>query len=200
MQERRDRGDPSGTMTPMQILPHPFYDRDAESVARDLLGKLIVRRVDDRLVIGRIVETEAYLGPHDLAAHSSKGRTARTEVMFGPPGHAYVYLIYGMHYCLNVVTGPGDHASAVLIRALEPVGNVSVTASGPGRLCRALQIDRRLNGHDLTQGELVVAQAEGFPKSLEIVARARVGVDYAGEWAGKPLRFYIAGNPYISRV
>jgi len=187
-------------MTSMQILPHPFYDRDAESVARDLLGKLIVRRVDDRLLIGRIVETEAYLGPHDLAAHSSKGRTARTEVMFGPPGHAYVYLIYGMHYCLNVVTGPGEHASAVLIRALEPVENVSITASGPGRLCRALQIDRRLNGHDLTQGELVVAQAEGFPRSLEIVARARVGVDYAGEWAGKPLRFYIAGNPYISRA
>ena len=187
-------------MTSMQILPHPFYDRDAESVARDLLGKLIVRRVDDRLQIGRIVETEAYLGPHDLAAHSSKGRTARTEVMFGPPGHAYVYLIYGMHYCLNVVTGPGEHASAVLIRALEPVENVSITASGPGRLCRALQIDRRLNGHDLTQGELVVAQAEGFPRSLEIVARARVGVDYAGEWAGKPLRFYIAGNPYISRA
>jgi DNA-3-methyladenine glycosylase len=184
----------------MQTLPHSFYDRDAESVARDLLGKLIVRRVDHRELIGRIVETEAYLGPHDLAAHSSKGRTARTEVMFGPPGHAYVYLIYGMHHCLNVVTGPGDHASAVLIRALEPLENLSDTASGPGRLCRALQIDRRLNGHDLTRGELVVAQAEGFPEPREIVARARVGVGYAGEWASKPLRFYIAGNAYISRV
>jgi hypothetical protein len=122
-------------MMSMQTLPHSFYDRDAENVARDLLGKLIVRRVDHRMLIGRIVETEAYLGPHDLAAHSSKGRTARTAVMFGPPGHAYVYLIYGMHHCLNVVTGPGDHASAVLIRALEPVENLSATASGPGRLC-----------------------------------------------------------------
>jgi DNA-3-methyladenine glycosylase len=187
-------------MTSMQTLPHAFYDRDAETVARELLGKLIVRRLDQRVLIGRIVETEAYLGPHDLAAHSSKGRTPRTEVMFGPPGHAYVYFIYGMHHCLNIVTGPGGHASAVLIRALEPVNNVSVTASGPGRLCRALEIDRRLNGHDLTQGELVVAQAEGCPRPLEIVACARVGVDYAGEWAGKPLRFYIAKNPYISRA
>ena len=187
-------------MTVMRILPHAFYDRDAESVAKDLLGKLIVRRLDDRVLSGRIVETEAYLGPHDRAAHSSKGRTARTEVLFGPPGHAYVYLIYGMHHCLNLVTGPGGHASAVLIRALEPVENVDAMMNGPGRLCRALQIDRRLNGHDLTHGELVVTQTEGFPQPLEIVARARVGVDYAGEWAGKPLRFYIADNPYISRA
>ena len=106
----------SGTMILMQILPKAFYDRDAECVARDLLGKLVVRLVDRRRQIGRIVEAEAYLGPHDLAAHSARGRTTRTEVMFGPPGHAYVYLIYGMHHCLNVVTGPGDHASAVLLR------------------------------------------------------------------------------------
>jgi DNA-3-methyladenine glycosylase len=183
----------------MQILPRTFYDRDAESVARDLLGKLLVRRIDRELRIGRIVETEAYLGPHDLAAHSARGRTARTEVMFGSPGHAYVYFIYGMHHCLNVVTGPGNHASAVLLRALEPVLNLDSGASGPGRLCRVMNIDRLLNGHDLVAGELVVAEPDD-PATLEIVARPRVGVDYSGEWAEKPLRFYIAGNRYISRA
>jgi DNA-3-methyladenine glycosylase len=149
--------------------------------------------------VGRIVETEAYLGPHDLAAHSSRGRTARTEVMFGPPGHAYVYLIYGMHNCLNVVTGPGNHASAVLLRALEPVANLD-SASGPGRLCRAMEIDRRLNGHDLTQGELVLAEPTEMSEPFEIAARPRVGVDYAGEWAEKSLRFIIAGNRSLSRA
>ena len=94
-------------MKSMEILPKSFYDRDAEIVAPDLLGKLLVRRLDGEQRVGRIVETEAYLGPHDLAAHSSRGKTARTEVMFGPPGYAYVYLIYGVHHCLNVVTGPG---------------------------------------------------------------------------------------------
>ena len=111
----------SGRMISMRTLPRSFYDRDAESVARELLGKLLIRRIGRLKQVGRIVETEAYLGPHDLAAHSSRGRTARTEVMFGRPGHAYVYLIYGIHHCLNVVTGPGEHASAVLLRALEPI-------------------------------------------------------------------------------
>jgi DNA-3-methyladenine glycosylase len=184
----------------MQILPRTFYDRDAESVARDLLGKLLVRRIDRATRIGRIVETEAYLGPHDLAAHSARGRTARTEVMFGSPGHAYVYLIYGMHHCLNVVTGPGNHASAVLLRALQPVTKLESAASGPGRLCRALNIDRRLNGHDLLTGELVVTEPEEVAAPFEIVSRTRVGVDYSGEWAEKLLRFYIAGNRYVSRA
>ena len=187
-------------MIPMQILPKTFYDRDAEPVARDLLGKFVVRLVADRRQIGRIVETEAYLGPHDLAAHSARGRTARTEVMFGPPGHAYVYFIYGMHHCLNVVTGPGGHASAVLLRALEPVSNIDSSASGPGRLCRALSIDRRLNGHDLTTGELILAEQPDLTGNFEIEARPRVGVDYSGEWAHKPLRFCIAGNRFISRI
>jgi DNA-3-methyladenine glycosylase len=182
----------------MQVLPKSFYDRDAESVARDLLGKHLVRRIGRRMQVGRIVETEAYLGPHDLAAHSARGRTARTEVMFGPPGHAYVYLIYGMHNCLNVVTGPGYHASAVLLRALEPISNVDLSASGPGRLCRALEIDRSLNGHDLTQGTLVLVEPDA-PAPFEIDARPRVGVEYAREWAEKPLRFLIAGSRFVSR-
>ena len=136
-------------MVSMRILPVTFYDRDAESVARELLGKLIVRRIGRCERIGRIVETEAYLGPHDLAAHRSAAGLRSTEVMFGPPGHAYVYMIYGMHHCLNVVTGPGSLASAVLLRALEPVSNMEAVASGPGRLCKALEIDRGLNGHNL---------------------------------------------------
>ncbi len=158
-----------------------------------------VRTVEGRQRVGRIVETEAYLGPHDLAAHSAHGRTARTEVMFGLPGHAYVYLIYGMHHCLNVVTGPGNHASAVLLRALEPVRNIDVSASGPGRLCRALAIDRRLNGHVLTSGELILALPDQPVSDFQVEARPRVGVDYSGEWAHRPLRFCIAGNRFVSR-
>ncbi len=186
-------------MMSMESLPADFYDRDAESVARELLGKFVVRRIGSRMRIGRIVETEAYLGPHDLAAHSARGRTARTEVMFGPPGHAYIYMIYGMHHCLNVVTGPGGLASAVLLRALEPVLNLDAVASGPGRLCRALEVNRGLNGHNLEAGELIVTEPPEPGTPFEIVARPRVGVDYAGEWAEKPLRFYIGGNRYISR-
>src|SRR4051812_23491538 len=123
----------SGISTPivynarMNPLPRSFYDRVAEAVARDLLGMLLGHRVDGHLRIGRIVETEAYLGPHDLAAHSARGRTPRTEVMFGPPGHAYVYLIYGVHHCLNAVTEPEGHAAAVLIRALEPLQGIATS-------------------------------------------------------------------------
>src|SRR5207237_6379251 len=109
----------------------------------------LVHRVGGVPRVGRVVETEAYLGPHDLAAHSARGRTPRTEVMFGPPGHAYVYLIYGVHHCLNVVTEAEGRASAVLLRALEPVCNLDGKANGPGLLCRAMHVDRRLNGHDL---------------------------------------------------
>jgi DNA-3-methyladenine glycosylase len=182
----------------MQALPRSFYDRDTTRVARELLGTLLVRRVGNLNRVGRIVETEAYLGPHDLAAHSAKGRTLRTEVMFGPPGHAYIYLIYGMHHCLNVVTEPAGHASAVLIRALEPVDNVDGSTRGPGLLCRALEIDRSLNGHDLTGQDLFIAPPPK-PRRLQVVKRPRIGVSYAGPWAEKPLRFYIRENAYVSR-
>lgn len=182
----------------MNPLPRVFYDRNAEIVARELLGTLLGHRVGDVLKIGRVVETEAYLGPHDLAAHSARGRTPRTEVMFGPPGHAYVYLIYGIHNCLNAVTGPGLNATAVLIRALEPVSNIETNTKGPGLLCRALGIDRSLNAHDLVSSDFFFAAPEQ-PAPLDIVSRPRIGVDYAGDWAEKPLRFYIKGNPFISR-
>lgn len=183
----------------MRILPRAFYDRDAEAVARDLLGRWLVRTLGRRRQVGRVVETEAYLGPHDLAAHSARGRTPRTEVMFGPPGRAYVYLIYGLHHCLNAVTGPEGQAAAVLVRALEPVADLEAPASGPGRLCRTLGIDRTLNGHDLTAGELVFAEPDGPPGRFGITSGPRVGVAYAGEWAARPLRFWVEGNPYVSR-
>jgi DNA-3-methyladenine glycosylase len=179
-------------------LGRDFYDRDTVLVARELLGMWLVRIADGVERIGRIVEVEAYLGPHDLAAHSARGRTPRTEPMFGPPGHAYVYLIYGMHYCMNVVTEKEGHASAVLLRALEPVRNVTDKTSGPGLLCRAMRIDRRLNGHDLLSDDFFIAAPPQKP-DFEIVARPRIGVAYSGPWAKKPLRFYVKGNAYVSR-
>jgi DNA-3-methyladenine glycosylase len=182
----------------MRKLPRSFYDRDTILVARELLGKLLVHRLDGVERIGRIVEAEAYLGPHDRAAHSSKGLTNRTRIMFGPPGHAYVYFIYGMYWCMNVVTEREGHASAVLLRAIEPVQNVEGRTQGPGLLCRAMQIDRRLNGHDLLSSDFFIAQPSGT-EALKIVKRPRIGVDYAGHWAKRHLRFYIKENPFVSR-
>jgi DNA-3-methyladenine glycosylase len=182
----------------MRKLKRDFYARDTARVAQSLLGMLLVHRVDGIERIGRIVETEAYVGPHDLAAHSAKGITPRTKTMYGPPGHAYVYLIYGMHNCMNVVTEPEGHGSAVLLRALEPVENVAGNTRGPGLLCRAMAIDRSLNGVDLCGDELYIAQPARKPR-MHVVHRPRIGVDYAGVWAHELLRFYIDGNPWISR-
>lgn len=179
-------------------LDRDFYVRDTAKVAQELLGMLLVHRVDGVERIGRIVETEAYVGAHDLAAHSSKGITPRTKVMYGPPGHAYVYLIYGMHNCMNIVTEPEGNGAAVLLRAIEPVENVAGNTRGPGLLCKALEIDRSLNGVDLCGDELYVARPVRKPR-VNIVHRPRIGVDYAGAWAHELLRFYIEGNPWISR-
>lgn len=182
-------------------LPRAFYDRETEAVARDLLGcRLFRRRADGSLVSARIVETEGYLGPHDLACHTARGRTPRTEVMFGPPGHAYVYMVYGMHFCLNFVTEPAGHGSAVLIRGLEPeAGLESVRLDGPARLCKALDIGRGENGLDLVEGEVLWVLPPLRPV-VEISAGPRVGVGYAGEWAARPLRFWETGNPHVSPV
>jgi DNA-3-methyladenine glycosylase len=190
-------------------LPRSFYAQSTLQVARQLLGKYLVRRHPDGKTVGRIVETEAYVGPHDLACHAAKGRTARTEVMFGPPGHAYVYFIYGVYYCLNIVTEETGHASAVLIRAVEPVEGVELMerrrktselrklASGPGKLCLAMSIDKALNGVDMRGNVLYVEdRGETRPK---IVARPRIGVDYAGKWKDKPWRFLIRGSEFVSR-
>jgi DNA-3-methyladenine glycosylase len=181
----------------VRALPRTFYDRETETVARDLLGMHLAHRVDGVLRVGRIVETEAYLGTHDLAAHSSRGRTPRTEVMFGPPGHAYVYLIYGMHHCLNVVTEAEGYPAAVLIRALEPCEGIDAPTSGPGRLCCALGVDRRHDRADLTAPPLYLAAGER--PAGRAVAGPRVGVPYAGDWALKPWRFYLRDSPWVSR-
>jgi DNA-3-methyladenine glycosylase len=157
-------------------------------VARALLGQILV--FGDKRV--RIVETEAYIGPEDLAAHSARGRrTARNEVMYGDPGHAYIYFIYGMYYCLNLVTEESGVPAAVLIRAAEP------GARGPGVLCRELGLSRAQNGLDLTGSELWLEA--GPPVSEPVVETTRIGVDYAGEWVARPWRFYLEGNPWVSR-
>jgi DNA-3-methyladenine glycosylase len=182
----------------MQKLPRTFYDRDTIVVAQELLGKLLIHRSHGVKRIGKIVEVEAYLGPHDLAAHSAKGRTKRTEIMFGPPGHAYVYLIYGMYHCMNVVTEREGHASAVLLRAIEPVKNIEGRTCGPGLLFRAMKINRQLNAQDLLSENFYIAAPEET-ESFTIVKRPRIGVDYAKHWAKRHLRFYIKDNPFVSR-
>ena len=188
----------------MRKLSRSFYARPTIVVARELLGKLLVHEAR----IARIVETEAYLGPHDRACHSARGMTSRNAPMFGPPGHAYVYMIYGMYFCLNVVTEPEGRACAVLIRAVEPVRNVTGKTNGPGLLCRAMGIDGRLNGHDLLSDDFFIAEdalvtgthnGKSSRPPFRIVKRPRIGVDYAGPWARRLLRFYIAGNPFVSR-
>ncbi|MBF8279919.1 MAG: putative 3-methyladenine DNA glycosylase, partial [candidate division NC10 bacterium] len=173
--------------TKCRILPRIYFNRPTLTVARSLIGKYLVRSIDGRMLAGKIVEVEAYVGSQDRACHASKGRTQRTDVMFGPGGIAYVYLIYGMHHCLNVVTEREEFPSAVLIRAIEIDGEL---IDGPGRLCRALQIDRRLNRVDLTTGESLWFEDRGaLVERGDVEAHPRIGVDYAGEWAKKPWRF-----------
>jgi DNA-3-methyladenine glycosylase len=176
------------TLNPKRhILPRTYFTRPTVQVARSLIGKYLVRVIDGRILAGKILEVEAYVGPQDKACHASKGRTRRTEVLFGPPGVAYVYLIYGMYHCLNVVTEREEFPSAVLIRAIEINGEL---IDGPGRLCRALEIDRRLNRADLTTGEFIWFEDRGvLMERGDVGAHPRIGVDYAGEWARKPWRF-----------
>lgn len=205
-------GQPALSLVP---LPRSFYERPTVEVARDLLGKLLVRSGPVERV-ARIVEVEAYLGVKDQASHARRGPTPRAAIMFGPPGHLYVYLIYGMHHCMNVVTERDGVAGAVLLRAAEPVGPPAAfddpgpeapasrrarPLSGPGKLCAGLGITRADNGLDLTGSSLIIA-ADPRPAKEAGVLRprrsARIGVDYAGVWAGRLLRFYLAGNPYVS--
>jgi len=182
----------------MKKLPREFYNRETTAVAKSLLGLHLVHRSQNIERIGKIVEVEAYLGEHDFASHSSKGLTKRTAVMFGQPGFAYVYLIYGMYHCFNVVTEPAGVGAAVLIRALEPILNITDRASGPGLLCKAMKIDRQLNVHDLLSDNLFITEQD-TELPHHIVETPRIGVHYAKEWADIPLRFYIQGNPFVSK-
>ena len=179
-----------------RLLGPEFFDRDTVSVARDLLGKILVREVDGERLWGRLVEVEAYLGPDDLAAHSSGGRRSpRNEVMYGPAGHAYVYFTYGMHHCLNFVTEKAGVPQAVLVRALEPGPGVG-RCGGPGLVCRALDIDRDLNGAALVPPSIYVVD-DGAP-SLRVYATPRIGIGQQGDWTDRPLRF-CWDSPYLSR-
>jgi DNA-3-methyladenine glycosylase len=195
-------------------LPASFYRRPAETVARDLLGRYLVRELDGERLALRLVETEAYLGAADRASHAAGGRrTPRNESLYLVGGHAYVYFIYGMHYCLNAVTGEAGVGSAVLLRAGEPVegeermrenrawtrkARPGDLAGGPGKICQALAIGRELDGVLLTRPPLAITGGEPVADE-EIVASSRIGVDYAGEAAFWPLRFSLRGNPHVSR-
>jgi DNA-3-methyladenine glycosylase len=198
----------------LKPLNRAFYRRAAKVVARDLLGRWILRRMGDDDLVVRIVETEAYLGAPDRASHAWNGRqTKRTSTLYSPGGCAYVYLVYGLHHCLNAVTGKVGEGGAVLIRAGEPVcGEGFMLANrnlkgvikpgaiggGPGKLCQALAIDRSHNGVSLAKGELLITAGEPVPKG-EIVCGPRVGIDYAQEAIDWPLRFAIRGNRHMSR-
>ncbi len=187
-----------------------WFDRAATTLAPDLLGARLVHDSPDGRVGGRIVEVEAYRGPEDLAAHSARGRTPRNAIMFGPPGHLYVYLIYGLHHCLNVVAGPGPKPEAVLVRAVEIDEGLDLArqrrgtrtsdrrlASGPGNVGQALGVDRALNGTDLLAGPVRILPRDG--RRPTTCRGPRVGVAYAGAWAARPLRFWIADDAHVSR-
>lgn len=172
-------------------MPKPlirtFFDRPTLMVARSLIGKYLVRENGTGTIFGKIVEVEAYIGIEDKACHASKGRTARTEVLFGPPGMSYVYLIYGMYHMLNVVTQRPEFPAAVLIRAIEVDGEL---IDGPGKLCRELRIDRSLHRLDLTEGRSIWFEDRGVRvPPTQVGTFPRIGVDYAGAWAKKPWRF-----------
>ena len=190
-------------------LEAAFFDAPVVTLAKRLLGTVLVHRSPDGIAAGRIVETEAYRGPKDLAAHSSRGRrTKRTEAMFGPPGRAYVFLLYGSSWAFNVVSGNEGEPHAVLVRAIEPVHGHALMAArrnmdaarreltnGPGKLCAALGIDRSHYGADLMTGSLYLAQGA---RVRHVGVSPRINIDYAEAWIDKPWRFYERGNAYVS--
>ena len=189
-------------------LPREFFNRPTLQVARDLLGRYLVRRLGSELLVGKIVETEAYIGEGDPACHAARGKTPRNAVMYGPPGYAYIYFIYGMYFCLNVVTEEEGFPAAVLIRAVEPIMGMetmaklrkqtkpTALASGPGKLCQAFSLTRDQNGLDLcTAGEVFLAEGEPVPDD-QVVADGRIGIREGNE---HPWRFFVKKNPHVSR-
>jgi DNA-3-methyladenine glycosylase len=192
-------------ITQLAPLGRAFYARPTITVAHELLGKVLVRqRAGAPALAARIVEVEAYLGERDGASHARRGPTPRAAIMFGPPGFLYVYLIYGMHHCMNVVTESDGVAGAVLLRAAEPIagfvdGALDARArplTGPGKLCAGLAITRAENGHDLTRSREFFVADDGAPAPRR-ARSARIGVDYAGAWATRKLRFFDARSPYV---
>jgi DNA-3-methyladenine glycosylase len=198
----------------MPVLNQNFYAQPTLTVARKLLGQRLVREIDGKRLSAQIVETEAYVGPTDTACHASKGRTPRTEVMFGPPGRAYVYLVYGMHSMLNLVTETENFPAAVLIRAVEPVAGVGIMqanrplknpqpknlTNGPGKLCQALAVDRTLNNWDVTLGQTLWVEQSEFVVDDLVATGPRIGIDYAEpKDRDAPWRFWIVGNGFVSK-
>jgi len=190
-------------------FPREFYDRDTEQVARDLLGALLECRTPDGVASGRIVETEAYLGPHDPACHAVAGLTERTKHLHGPPGTAYVYRIYGAHWCFNAVTQPEGVGAAVLVRAVEPVSGTELMrarrpavardrnlTNGPGKLCAALGITGALSGLRLDRMPLVVRRGDAVPDA-DVLVSPRIGISRASDW---PLRWFVRSSEYVSRT
>lgn len=195
-------------------LPSSFYERSTLALAQALLGQLLVHETPEGRMVGKIVETEAYIGPYDKAAHSyNDRRTKRTEVMYGPPGVSYIYFIYGMYECLNVTASEEGNPHAILIRALEPLEGLDLMkknrpkahkltslTSGPGRLTQALGITRALNGHELNRPPLYLAKGTQHPLPPHLIARGpRIGIDYAQEARHFPWRFWIKENPFVSK-
>ena len=195
----------------MARLSREFYARDTLVVARQLLGQRLVRLLEGERLSGRIVEVEAYVGETDRACHAACGRTARNAVMYGPPGHAYVYFIYGMHHCLNVVTADEGFPAAVLIRALEPVEGLETMrrlrrgrpdrelTNGPAKLCQALAIDRTFNGLDLCADDPLFIEAGPPVDDADVETGPRVGVRGDEAALTAPWRFFVRGNPFVSR-
>jgi DNA-3-methyladenine glycosylase len=209
-------------MPKLKRLPAKFYHQDTFKLAKALLGKFIIRKIGSRTLIGKIVETEAYYGPNDLASHASRGKTERTKIMFEPAGTAYIYLIYGIYYCFNIVTEAKDFPAAILIRAAEPIlgfchpehsrrepapyhGSTELTmtkglTNGPGKLCRAFKIDKKLNSKNLITSKKLYLAADPREKikTSQIKSAKRIGVDYAGKYKNKLRRFYLKDNPFVS--
>jgi DNA-3-methyladenine glycosylase len=189
--------------------PQEFYEQETEVVARELLGSYMVYLSPDGVLAGRVVETEAYTGPDDPACHSARGKKQRNAVMFGPAGRVYVYLIYGMYYCFNVTTDALTTPAAVLLRALEPLEGVAIMArrrgtedirnlcSGPGKLCQALGITKDMNGLSVVTGPIRFYRPRAEDQAGTVMVGPRVGISQAADW---PLRFYLEGNPFVSRV
>jgi DNA-3-methyladenine glycosylase len=199
---------PHRTTVSSRPLRRAFYERNTVRVAKELLGKVLVRRLGDTRLEGIIVETEAYRGCDDAASHAYRGPTRRNQVMFGEPGHAYVYFTYGMHYCLNVTAEPAGQPGAVLIRAVQPTKgivemkkrrrkeHVKDLSNGPAKLTQAFAVTKALNGHDLTTGrELYIAELS-HPEAVRIISTSRIGIKVSAE---KLWRFSIKGNPFVSK-
>jgi DNA-3-methyladenine glycosylase len=192
------------------VLPADFYDRPTELVARDLLGMILECHAPEGIASGRIVETEAYVGEHDLACHAAAGRTRRTEPLYGPPGIAYVYFIYGMYWCFNAVTRGVGEPSAVLVRALEPVDGLDLMrarrgprikrhvdlTNGPGKLCQALGISKTHNLLPLQKPPLIIRHGREVPREA-VAVTPRIGISQSADW---PLRWFVADSPFVSKT